>query len=131
MPMQQLLFSFQGRMRRSHWWAVRFGSVGVFFAAMMIVGLLASAFGSTDNGHAVGGLLVIAILAPLACAIGWVNLAASVKRLHDQDMSGWMVLLCVIPFFTLIVMGCLDGTYGSNRFGRSPKFPPREPGAYA
>ncbi|MCH7629961.1 MAG: DUF805 domain-containing protein, partial [Proteobacteria bacterium] len=54
------------------------------------------------------------------------SLAVSVRRLHDQDRSGWMLLLMLIPFlgwFALLVLMCLEGTRGPNRFGADPKNP--------
>ena len=55
----------------------------------------------------------------------WVDLAVSVKRWHDRDKSGWMLLIGLIPLvglvWTLIECGFLDGERGPNQFGESPK----------
>ena len=54
-------------------------------------------------------------------------LTPAVKRLHDQDMTGWFILLVFVPviggLFAFVVMGCLDGTHGVNKFGPSSKYP--------
>ena len=53
-------------------------------------------------------------------------LAVQVRRFHDQDKSGWMVLLAFIPFIgglIVLVFMCLEGTRGGNRFGPDPKDP--------
>ena len=49
--------------------------------------------------------------------------AAGVRRLHDTDKSGWMVLISVIPLIGLYIIFLLiaDGTKGKNRFGPKPK----------
>lgn len=54
------------------------------------------------------------------------GLAVSVRRLHDQDRTGWLLLLWFIPvlgWFALLVLMCLEGTRGPNRFGPDPKNP--------
>jgi len=49
-----------------------------------------------------------------------------VRRLHDQDKSGWWYFIQMIPiigdiwFFILLVT---NGQYGSNRYGPDPKVP--------
>jgi uncharacterized membrane protein YhaH (DUF805 family) len=52
------------------------------------------------------------------------SLAVTVRRLHDQDKSGWLVLLPLIPLvggIILLVFMLLEGTQGPNRFGPDPK----------
>jgi uncharacterized membrane protein YhaH (DUF805 family) len=47
-----------------------------------------------------------------------------VRRFHDQDKSGWFVLLNLIPYIggiIVLVFMCLEGTRGPNRFGPDPK----------
>jgi uncharacterized membrane protein YhaH (DUF805 family) len=47
------------------------------------------------------------------------SIAVTVRRLHDRDMSGWMLLLNVIPLIggiILLVFYLLPGTPGPNRF---------------
>jgi uncharacterized membrane protein YhaH (DUF805 family) len=53
----------------------------------------------------------------------WFGLATQVKRWHDLDLSGWMVLvnLTVIAIpFVFLIHGFVRGTRGTNRFGRDP-----------
>lgn len=52
------------------------------------------------------------------------NLAVTVRRLHDQDKSGWWILISLIPLIGgiwLLVLYFIDGTPGPNRFGPDPK----------
>ena len=47
----------------------------------------------------------------------------TVRRFHDQDMSGWFYFLRFIPYvggIVLIVFMCMQGTKGENRFGYDP-----------
>lgn len=57
--------------------------------------------------------------------ITWIWIATLVKRCHDQDLSGWYVLIAGIPFFgqlwILIGMGMLPGTEGPNKYGEKAR----------
>lgn len=75
---QKLLFSFEGRTRRSHFWIGWLICLGVGVVAGWI--------------PLIGFILSIALI--------WPNLAITVKRLHDMGMSGW---LAVIPWVANIV----------------------------
>jgi uncharacterized membrane protein YhaH (DUF805 family) len=53
-------------------------------------------------------------------------LAVCVRRLHDPDRSGWWLLLWSVPLIGLIwliVVCCLKGSDGENRFGTDPLTP--------
>jgi len=75
---QKLLFSFEGRIRRSHFWIGWLICLGVGVVAGWIPIL--------------GGLISLALI--------WPNLAISVKRLHDMGQTGWLV---AIPWVVSIV----------------------------
>jgi uncharacterized membrane protein YhaH (DUF805 family) len=64
----------------------------------------------------------IHIAHPIFLLVALLDLAISVRRLHDLDLSGWWVLLAVIPEgrIFLIAWFCLRGTVGANRFGDDP-----------
>jgi uncharacterized membrane protein YhaH (DUF805 family) len=56
------------------------------------------------------------------------SFAVMIRRLHDTDRSGWWCLLGLVPLvgqIALIVLYCLKGTKGYNRFGadRTPAEP--------
>ncbi len=60
-------------------------------------------------------LLIIAVL-----ALFLPSLAATVRRLHDTDRSGWWYLILIVPLvgpIALLVFLVLQGTQGQNRFG--------------
>jgi uncharacterized membrane protein YhaH (DUF805 family) len=124
MTLMQLLFSFDGRIRRSQWWLAH---IGFCVAASILLGLLAVAAGPVVYAGAVPRLPPVLGFCDLVVgALGiWIGLALDVKRWHDRNKSGWFVLVGLIPivgfFWILIELGFLDGTHGSNRFGASPK----------
>ena len=72
---------------------------------------------------AIGVIWALFVLVP--------GIAVTVRRLHDRDMSGWwylgFVVLAMIPLIGLVasigflVLMCLEGTKGTNRFGADPK----------
>ena len=75
---QKLLFAFEGRTRRSHFWIGWLICLGIGVVAGWI--------------PIIGGLISLALI--------WPNLAISVKRLHDMGKSGWLV---AIPWVVNIV----------------------------
>jgi len=75
---QHLLFSFEGRTRRSHFWIGWLICLGV--------------------GVVAGWLPLIGLV--ISIALIWPNLAISVKRLHDMGHTGWLV---VVPWAISIV----------------------------
>lgn len=109
---------FSGRSRRKEYWMFILGVIVVAIVLSIIESILGL------NGM-VGGvygpltlILVLALLIP--------GIAVQVRRFHDQDKSGWFVLLSLIPFvggLIVLVFMCLEGTKGPNRFGEDPKDP--------
>jgi uncharacterized membrane protein YhaH (DUF805 family) len=145
---QKLLFSFEGRTRRSHFW------IGwlICLGAGVVAGWI----------PLIGFVISIALI--------WPNLAITVKRLHDLGMSGWVAavpfvanivgfimifvsvgasvfmnatalenedpaailaligpavgilgLLFLVNFGFLLWVGLVDGKPGSNKYGSNPK----------
>ena len=119
MNITHLLFSYQGRVRRLHFWL---GLIGAGIVFCVLYGILFSMSGyasGSPNG------LVIALMLAVDLVWLYVALAIEVKRCHDRDKSGWFVLIGLIPIigaiWLLVELGFLDGTQGPNRFGPSPK----------
>jgi uncharacterized membrane protein YhaH (DUF805 family) len=117
---------FRGRARRSEYWMF------MLFLAMSVMGFLfvfgvlsgiVSAFGTPEGPDLAAGVsVIIGGLALLAAFIP--ILAVTVRRLHDINMSGWWVLLRLVPFIgglVLLLFLVLPGVKGSNRFGQDPK----------
>jgi uncharacterized membrane protein YhaH (DUF805 family) len=107
----ELLFSFRGRIRRLYFWLTTlvFG-----FAA----GMLTSTFQFIAETYGMGetvpdthqfeptGPLSIAIFA-VTLANLWVNLALSVKRLHDRDRTGWWIATMYLSVIVAVGLGFL------------------------
>ena len=110
------VWSFDGRIGRGSFWARILSLAALNLVVGFILGLISVA------GE---GVAVLAFVLNLAYMVGavWFGLATQVKRWHDMDKSGWMVAwnftIIAMPI-TLIVMGCVHGTIGPNRFGADP-----------
>ena len=98
-------FDFSGRASKSEFWWFQLYAI-IIYALMFVFQ---------------GDLSILFSIITIANAIP--NYAASVRRLHDTDKSGWMVLISVIPLIGLIIFVLLmrDGSKGKNRFGPKPK----------
>jgi len=119
---------FQGRARRAEYWWFLLFSVGSNFVASTL---------DTFTGLPVFGVVVsLALLVP--------SLAAAVRRLHDTNLTGWLMVAPVIgsvlgsglmvqgqtglgafvvlgTFAAMAVVLARPGTVGPNRFGDDPK----------
>lgn len=54
----------------------------------------------------------------------WISLATHVKRWHDRNKSGWMVLInliVILILWSLIELCFYQGTKGNNKYGPDPK----------
>lgn len=80
---QKLLFSFEGRTRRSHFW----------IGWLICLGLSVVA----------GWIPILGFF--ISVALIWPNLAIAVKRLHDMGKSGWLVAVPWVATFVCISVG--------------------------
>lgn len=98
-------FDFSGRASKSEFWWFQLYAIIIYALMFVFQGDLAILF----------SIITIANAIP--------NWAASVRRLHDTDKSGWFVLISIIPILGLIIFFLLmgEGSKGKNRFGPKPK----------
>lgn len=104
-------FDFKGRNSRPEFWYFMLVVTGFGIVALTIDLVL---------GNGEDGPLYITALWAIPHYIPM--LAASVRRLHDIDRTGWWVLIGVIPLgqLVLLVFYCQPSTPGANRFGSGP-----------
>ncbi len=121
MNYQEFLFSFNGRIRRLHYWLGAIGA-GFVYGIVAAIGLMLGAMLSHGQGPGVIGWLIYAVVLFFAA---WTGLALQIKRWHDRDKSWVWIFISFIPLvgaiWALVECGFLDGTPGPNRFGPSPK----------
>lgn len=118
---------FDGRARRREFWMYT-ALLAVIYTA--IYGGLIASLAPFDRPPAkplpAPFLIWVSVFVILYWATFLPGLAVQVRRLHDQDKSGWLVLLAFIPYvgwLVLLVLMCVEGTRGPNRFGPDPKDP--------
>lgn len=117
MPLKRYT-DFAGRSRRKEYWFFLLGVLAVTIILSILEGILGL---SGMVGGVYGPLTVLFFLGIIVPSI-----AVQVRRFHDQDKSGWFVLLSLIPFIgglIVLVFMFLEGTKGPNRFGPDPKDP--------
>ncbi|MDV3510470.1 DUF805 domain-containing protein [Stenotrophomonas sp. C4297] len=106
---------FNGRASRSeYWWFQLF--IMIVSIPLYMLSFYAGYSGSQGLAMVSTGLSVVMWLVfALPC------IAATIRRLHDTDRSGWWLLLAFVPFIglVLLVFMLLPGTLGGNRFGAS------------
>lgn len=112
---------FQGRSRRSeYWWAYLFN-----FLVVVVPYVLVGVLGMNEYGELnVIGMVLMGIVVLYVLAVLIPNIAISIRRLHDRNMSGWWLLLSLIPYIgglVLLVFYVLPGTSGPNKYGPDPK----------
>lgn len=103
---------FEGRARRAEYWyfqLVQFIILILFFVGFSLLGERAGVLQMLYLVFAYGTLLP--------------GLAVTVRRLHDINRSGWMVLVQLIPivgiFWILFILSKV-GTKGANQYGADP-----------
>lgn len=99
---------FSGRASRPEFW-------WFFLFQFIILVVLAALAMRSDLFSIVYLLYAVGTLIPY--------IAVCVRRLHDTDKSGWLVLIALIPLvggIILLVLLALPGNSDSNRFGPPP-----------
>ena len=102
----QKFFIFTNRASRSeYWWFILFYTI---FATI-------PTFVPNENVVVFGYIMSLLLFIP--------GIAATVRRLHDINKSGWFIFISLIPVLgslIVLVMTIEKGTLGKNRFGEYP-----------
>ncbi|MDD2749682.1 DUF805 domain-containing protein [Acidithiobacillus thiooxidans] len=85
---------FDGRMHRAEFWWFALCNFIIFLAFMLFGGL----FTEGPLSHSLLGSLYVGVYGLYLLAMVVPTLAAEVRRLHDTGLSGWLVLLNLIPY---------------------------------
>ena len=106
-------FVFDGRAGRGEFW--------LFMLCNFIIGIVLSILGNIPVLGVVfkiiSGLYSLAVLVP--------SLAVGIRRLHDTNKTGLLMLLNLIPGIGSIIVLVLcipEGTPGENQYGPDPKY---------
>jgi uncharacterized membrane protein YhaH (DUF805 family) len=91
---------------------------------LIILGIVAVAFAFSGAGEDAAMLVLYGGIGIWFLASFIPSLAVQVRRFHDQDLTGWLVLLGFIPYvggLIVLVFMCIDGKRGPNKYGPDPK----------
>ncbi len=106
---------FSGRSRRKEYWYFYLFYI-LFIFVLTFIDVMIGTYDEVAEIGLFAGIFVLFMLIPL--------LAASVRRLHDTDRSGWWLLINLIPLIGVIVFTVFtlqDSKPGENQYGSSPK----------
>ena len=118
------IFSFRGRLG-----IIQYSARSILLLLVILVPVLAVVVGVFGDRNLESSLnspaLLPAVAGLFALALAFIIVSAMffVRRLHDLDMSGWYMLITLIPLigavFSLYVL-LKPGQTSDNRFGRRP-----------
>ena len=105
---------FNGRARGKEFWF--FFLINLIVVAILeTIGMMISGSETSNLTTGLTGIYTLAVLLPI--------FGVTVRRLHDTDKSGWLVLLCLIPVvgnLIVLIMCAMPGTVGDNQYGPDP-----------
>ena len=106
--------NFEGRARRKEFWMFTLVYTIIAFVTMGIDSVL---FPEAELVN-LNLLFTLGLLPP--------SIGVGVRRLHDTNKSGWLLLLWLLLFIGwvwIIILYCLDSDIGDNDYGPSDKYP--------
>ena len=95
-------------------------SFGVYFFGLLIMSANAAAGSSYPNISILSEIIHVVIIVGMALLF----CSQIIRRLNDVDLSGWLMLLAVVPIANLVLAFILlfwPGTAGENRYGPVPE----------
>jgi len=125
-PQTQGMFS--GRLNRIGYFL---GGLYLIIPLLIVLGIQFLIRGSALSASSRGGINIISVLVGLVAVILIIpaGLSLGIRRWHDLNQSGWLVLLNLIPFVSIItgiMLLFVPGTKGPNTYG-SPDSSPSKP----
>jgi len=129
-------YSLEGRVKREDYWyygwglfwtmnAIIFLFAGIF--AVIFYYTIGKYYASNTIVQIIGGIYTALGLTLIYVSYGMKFLSNKIKRLHDNNKSGWFLLWTLVPIlgqlfglYIFITNWFLRGTIGSNDFGDDP-----------
>ncbi|MFJ4211025.1 DUF805 domain-containing protein [Paenarthrobacter sp. NPDC089675] len=111
--------TFTGRASRSEywWWTLVAGIVGIVLNILFTSGISVDSDGVPVLGPTYVVGLILAVIWGLATIVP--SIALTVRRLHDGNFSGWLVLLILVPVLgalAVFVLALLPSNPAGQRF---------------
>ncbi len=101
--------NFNGRLGVAEFWWFYLLDILIMLAILIVAFAI---FRTRDGAMVLGGIYTLILLLPL--------LAAEVRRLHDTGISGWWLLLSLIPYlggFIVLILLMMPSKPAGERFG--------------
>jgi uncharacterized membrane protein YhaH (DUF805 family) len=101
---------FAGRARRQEYWYFVLFNILAYVLLSIIAGVLGKV------GASLLSLYAVAVFLP--------GLAATIRRLHDSNRSGWWILISLVPFvggIVLLVFLAQESHAIENQYGPCPQ----------
>jgi uncharacterized membrane protein YhaH (DUF805 family) len=115
---------FSGRARRTEFWMFQLFQMIIIAVAVILSSAMTVWFDSETPAETILLLIGLYFLATFIP-----TLAVTVRRLHDQNKSGWFIFMHFIPWvggIIMLVFMVAEGTRGPNQYGPDPKNPDSE-----
>ena len=129
-------YSLEGRVKREDYWYYGWGLFWTMYAIIFLfAGIFAAIFYYTIGKYyasntivqIIGGIYMALGGTLIYVSYGMKFLSNKIKRLHDNNKSGWFLLWTLVPIlgqlfglYIFITNWFLRGTIGSNDFGDDP-----------
>ena len=116
--------NFKGRARRKEYWMFSLIFTVLLIALMTIMFSVLSFSDETGIEAEPGMYLTIILVIVFLFAHFIPSIAVTVRRLHDTGNSGWLYLICLIPYIgsiIIFVFTLLDSQDKENKWGPNPK----------
>lgn len=119
---ERSMFSFKGRASRRDFWfnVVVPASIIYYGLAFLFSWLITNELRHSGELKGPAIVMTLIIMGPLSIFYLWIICAATVRRLHDQNMSSWWLLVCFMPVFGWLFhlyVSLRVGSNGENRYG--------------
>jgi len=119
----------RGRARRKEYWSVMLiNNIVIFLLIPLLGALISSIVGEVvpdDNMIGEIGANIASGFFVLYLFVAFLpSLRVTIRRLHDRGLSGWFLLLGMIPvlgFLIILYQLCRQGNSGQNQYGPTPK----------
>lgn len=114
-------FNFKGRTNRVCYWI----QVLEWISLLLIVGGIAAFIIGVvlpEGAAQVATTVLFSLFMFVELIVLIPRIAMAVRRNHDFDISGWWLVLVLLPYIGcgVVVFGFMAGTPGENRFGLAP-----------
>ncbi len=111
--------NFRGRARRKEFWLFFLIHSCVILVLALISGRLNDSFVQNIDFGLFANLFFIYLFVTVIPTF-----AVMARRLHDQNRNRLLVLLPIVPYIgslALVILMCLPGNIGKNKYGPDPK----------